>query len=109
MPGAGEHDRLITIKRDAGTTRDTDGAEIPAAVIVASAWAKRIPIGGSEGETGEGRVATTSYRWELRHYLPGITATKMWVDERGVQHDILQALEVGRRAGLHLITKQRGT
>jgi SPP1 family predicted phage head-tail adaptor len=106
MP-AGPCDRLITIQ-SATETQNARGEVVPGTpAIVATVWAHKVPLGGLEGEAARQLQATAAYRWELRHYVPGITA-KMWVDERGVQFDINEVKEIGRRVTLHLGTTQRG-
>lgn len=111
MPRAGERDRPITIEQDTGVTRDTDGAEIDGWVAFKSVWAKKVSIGGSEGETGEGRSATATVQWELQYTtsLDPVRATKFRVNDHGVLFDITYVDDTRKRQGeLVLMTTQRG-
>jgi len=104
---AGECDRLITIE-SVSETQNSSGEMVPGApVLVGTVWAKKVPLGGEEGVAARQLQATAAYRWELRHYVPGVE-TKMQVNERGVLFDINEVQEIGRRASLHLGTTQRG-
>jgi SPP1 family predicted phage head-tail adaptor len=106
-PGAGECDRLIKIVT-AVETQNSEGEMVPGVPsTLATVWANKVPLGGREGEAARQIQATAAYRWELRHYVAGVTV-KMWVDEQGVLFDINEVKEIGRRASLHLGTTQRG-
>lgn len=106
-PGSGECDRLITIE-SITETQNSSGEMVPGStVVLGPVWAKKVALGGNEGVAARQIQATAAYRWELRHYVNGVTA-KMWVNERGVLFDINEVQEIGRRAGLHLGTTQRG-
>jgi hypothetical protein len=106
-PGAGECDRLIRIL-SVPETQNSRGEMAPGIpVVVATVWARKVPLGGDEGIVASQLQATAAYRWELRHYVPGV-APKMLVDERGVLFDINEVQEVGRRVSLDLGTTQRG-
>jgi len=106
MP-AGRCDRRITIE-SRPETQNSRGEPIPGApVVVATVWAEKVPLRIGEGKVADQDYATADYRWELRHYVAGITP-KMQVNEGGVLYDISGVTEVGRRKGLHLTVVQRG-
>jgi len=106
-PSGGECDRLITIE-STPETQNSSGEMVPGVpVVLGPVWAKKVPLGGDEGVAARQIQATAAYRWELRHWVPGVTP-KMWVNELGVLFDINEVKEIGRRASLHLGTTQRG-
>jgi head-tail adaptor len=108
VPRAGELDRFVIIEQDTGATRDTDGAPLDGWTKFVDWWAKKESLEGSEGETGEGRVATVRYQWS-GHYITGVKPTKMRINEDGVLHDIVVVDDTKKRRGeLVVITKQRG-
>jgi len=108
---AGETDRRVTIQRDTGVTRDTDGAPIDGWVTYLAWWAKKQFLGGHEGETGEGRSATATVQWSGRYSadVAAVSPTKFRINDGGVLYDILSVDDSNKRQGeLVLITTQRG-
>jgi SPP1 family predicted phage head-tail adaptor len=108
---AGELDRRITIEQNTGVTRDTDGAEIENWPTFATVWAKQEDLGGSEGETGEGRTASATVQWTIYYSaeVAALSPTKFRINEGGVLYDITRVDDSKKRQGeLILITRQRG-
>jgi head-tail adaptor len=104
---AGELDSQIVIEAST-ETRNAIGEPIKTWVTFAGPlWARKRPLGGSEGPAGgQEQFATARYEWLVR-FLPGVLP-KMRADESGIYHDIDLVDETGRRRGeLRLVTTQR--
>lgn len=103
---AGELDRKVII--ESSTETQSVGEPTPTWATFYTCWARKRPLGGSEGPAGgQQQFATARYEWLVR-YKAGVLP-KMRINESGVFHDIDLVDETGRRDGeLRLVTTHRG-
>jgi len=100
---AGRLDRQVTIQQNV-PTRGTAGSEVDNwENVLATVWAQKIDQGGREyAIAGAQRQAELATIWRIR-YLATIT-NKMRLRYGGVDYEIENIKELGRREGLELLT-----
>jgi SPP1 family predicted phage head-tail adaptor len=110
---AGERDRQVTLQQVTEGTTDSDGFPLEPWSTLASVFAKRIDLGGSEMFKASQLSAPYDTRWEIAY------RTDMDPDEldipkvrrlvyKGRPYDIVAASEIGRREGIELFTLSGG-
>lgn len=108
-------DRVIYIKRDT-MTFDDYGQPIPASTTSTQFWAEVIQPGSAVESLKAAQVyPERTVSFVMRHPNPTDDASGYTFNESdvitfdGVDHDILGIIEIGRRDGLTVYCKRRGT
>lgn len=102
---AGDLDRRVTIRRLTLGADDGYGNQVEEWTDVATLWAEVKQTGGTEF-LAAGRIGDETRLTFRVRYLAGITTTDRAVYQ-GVEHDIVEVRELGRRKGLELFAVKR--
>lgn len=101
---AGKLDRRVKLQRYT-VTQNTLGEEVQTWVDVATVWAGRRDLRGTERYAAQQMVAKTTVIYTIR-YRAGLTPLNRLIDGSDV-YDIQAALQVGRKEGLELHCEAR--
>lgn len=102
---AGRMDRIITLKEKFVTT-DAFGEEIVTWGDIATVWAERRELKGSERWQSLQVISKVACKYRIR-YRDDVGPLNMLVDG-DIEYDIQAALELGRKDGLELLVAARG-
>ena len=100
----GMMDRRITIQQDTTTTPDSHGEPVPNWEDVATVWAYRKPLKGSEKQQSQQELAQAEYMFRIR-YRTDITP-KMRISYDGGIYDIVAVFEISRKHGTEIFAKR---
>jgi len=101
----GMMDRRIVIEQDVANQNEPNehGEVIPDWQTLATVWAYRKPMKGSEKPQSQQELAQAEYMFRIR-YRDDLTP-KMRIREGAVIHDIIFIPEVGRKKATEIFTK----
>jgi SPP1 family predicted phage head-tail adaptor len=115
MKGAGRLDRVINIKRDT-MTFDDYGQPVTDSTTSTQVFAEVIQPGSAVESLKAAQVyPERTVSFVIRHPNPTDSPTGFTFNESdtiefdGIEHDILGIIEIGRRDGLTIYCKRRGT
>jgi SPP1 family predicted phage head-tail adaptor len=98
---AGRLDRRVTIEQATATQNDY-GEPVRTWSTLATVWAEKLDLKASERFAGDQHDARIDTVWRIR-YRADVTPL-MRVSHGGLRYDIQGTRELGRRAGLELLT-----
>jgi SPP1 family predicted phage head-tail adaptor len=101
---SGRLDRRLTLQRRTLIENDY-GEAVETWTTLATVWAEKIPVRGSERYASMQTVAEVEERFKIR-YRKGLTPLDRVVCE-GITYDVLGVLEIGRREGWEILAKGR--
>ena len=101
---AGRLDRRITLQRKT-VTQDEYGQEIETWTDLATVWAEKRDMKGSERWQAQQKVAEVETTWRIR-WRDGITPLDRLLDGDQV-YDVTGVAEIGRREGLEITASAR--
>lgn len=102
---AGKLDRRVTLQR-AVATQDSYGEEIKSWHDIATVWAQKKDLKGTERWLAMQEVANVTCVYAIR-YRPDITPLCRLIDIDGRTYNIAAVVEVGRKEGLWLYVEAR--
>lgn len=108
---SGDFDTRVRIDERTEDTQDAAGQPVVAWVEVATLWAKKKPLRGSELFVAQQITTAVQYEFWIRwrsDLADPTFVTKCRLVHEGVAYDITYAGEVGRREGLRLMVKLPG-
>ena len=97
-------DRWITIEEPT-VTEDSFGGEVTAWAEFANVWAQRVDMRAKERFNSEQIQAIETTTWRIR-YLDGVQPD-MRITYFGKEYEITGIAELGRMAGLEIVTEAR--
>lgn len=103
---AGTLDRRITLLRRS-QTRNAYGEQVETFTEYATVWGQRLDVTGREMFASKGTIAENSAQFRLRYRSDVLYTDRLQCD--GVEYDIVQVAELGRRDGLDLVAVARMT
>ncbi len=98
----GRLDRVIIIQQRVDT-KDSHGDPVPAWSTLATVWAYKIPLRGTERFQSQQTLAQADHLWRIR-YRTDVTE-KMRLSHESEYYDIQSVSEIGRGKGTELVTK----
>ena len=101
---AGRLDRRLTLQRRTLIENDY-GEGVETWNDLATVWAEKIPVRGSERYAAMQTVAEVEERFKIR-YRTGLTPLDRVICD-GITYDVQGVLEIGRREGWEILAKGR--
>ena len=101
---AGMMDRRIVIDQDTATTPNTHGEIVPSWSTLATVWAYRKPLKGSEKQQSQQELAQAEYMFRIRHRTD--VTPEMRINYDGAYYDIIAVFEISRKHGTEIFAKR---
>ena len=101
---SGRLDRRLTLQRKTATENDY-GEPVETWTTLATVWAEKIPVRGSERYAAMQTVAEVEERFKIR-YRTGLTPLDRVICD-GITYDVQGVIEIGRREGWEILARGR--